>query len=1035
MDIQLNNDYNQLYNVKTFIHKDYLVIQLESNSGKYSKRFKLDELQGFNRYFRQSVDLELAKKDLIDLFEGKYIINEIKEENNAIIYFEKKEIKFILENINNNGNIAYDSLSAQMKKIIDNNQLILGIDLGTTYSSAAVMIDNNIVMIRNSLGSTTTPSYISFLSKNEVYVGELSKLLPSNDKNIIFNTKRLLGKSIDDNDIKELSKKLPFSLKKDEKYNLLKIVINFNEESNNKENNNKEEEFYPEQISALILRKIIKDSEFYLSQKIGKDIKINNCVLTVPAYFNQNQREATLNAAKIIGLNVKKMINEPTAACLAYAFNSLENTDKKMIVIDFGGGTLDITLLRFKKDKDGIYCDVKFTYGNSNFGGEDFDNLLMSKCIENCFKSSDKESKIYKESDKNQPQIIRLKRACERAKIKLSSFYSTKIFIKNNTNFKGIDFSLNKKDFLKYCKQLFDKFTQIIDDFICQSKVNKNEISEVILIGGSTLIPEIRKIIKEKFKCSNINYNLDPKEIVAMGASIRGAKFYNISSIEDIKLFDVTNLSFGVRLKGNLFKRIIPRSTKIPFQNTDLFKTTLNDQDFAVIKIFEGENKNDCDKNLLLGKFIISELPKKKEGEVKIEVKFEIDDNSILEVTASEVSNPSHIEKLVIKKQNDLVKIMEQLKEREKGISFYENKYYNKIKFSIMELEDNLKILKSKKIINPDSIEKESKNILEKIGKFLIDCDDFSNLYISFIKLYFYKLCEFYQTYNTKNNKNLKKIKEELTKLFDKIYINNKDIIFEIIEEDVDADDIYINFIYFIMQSLYDEINTIFLFSNNAKDSKDRVKSDEILNDLSRAKSLIKVCKDLIDKYSKDKTKLNNITIKDLEKIQLKIDVREAIIKINNKKIFLRFVYSKQDQIRLKELYDKYYDCTYADQNDLIDLGKMVNDATQCNEDDNFSKEWKKAEKFVSQINCRNINDDIICTIHEILENYPYDKEGHNSQMWDEFYNYKEGGTTQEDYLLYLKGKYQEKMNDINTDCIEQSVFTSILEFFNRISI
>ena len=337
MKVVLNDEYNKLYDMKTYISKDYLVLKLESESGKYSKQYNLEQLKQIDRYFNMSRNLEEAQKDLNELFGEKYSILEKKEED-VTIQFKRNNIKFILDNIQK-VDISYESLSDYMKKIIDGNQLILGIDLGTTYSCAAVMIDNNIIMIRNSLGSTTTPSYISFIDKNEVYVGELAKLLPSNEKNIIYNTKRLLGKNIEDDDIKELMQKLSFSLKKDEKYNLLKICLNFDY---GKTKGNNEEEFYPEQISALILRKIIKDSEFYLSKRIGKEIKINNCVITVPAYFNQKQRESTYNSAKIIGLNVKTMINEPTAACLAYAFQSLENSDKKMIVIDFGGEKIKI---------------------------------------------------------------------------------------------------------------------------------------------------------------------------------------------------------------------------------------------------------------------------------------------------------------------------------------------------------------------------------------------------------------------------------------------------------------------------------------------------------------------------------------------------------------------------------------------------------------------------------------------------------------------------------------------------------------------
>ena len=421
-EFKLYDESKRLINVKTYIQKDYIVLELESDTGKYSKEYKLDQLKNIERYFEQSKDLEIALTDLNDLFEEKYTIEEKDEIIILIIIYKKREIKFILDKINENINLSYDSLSAEMKKIIDSNQLILGIDLGTTYSCAAVMIDKNIIIIRNSLGLTTTPSYISFINKNEVYVGELAKLLPSNEKNIIYNIKRLLGKSIDDEEIKNMQK-LPFIIKKDNSFNLLKILLKFSNEVDN------EEEFYPEQMCSLILKKIKTDAEFYLSKKIGKKVEINNCVITVPAYFNQKQREETENSAKIIGLDVKTMINEPTAASLAYANFSLENAEKKIVVIDFGGGTLDITLLNYKKDSKKIYCDVQFTYGNTNFGGEDFDNELMSKCIESYTETFGNENNIFNDNDKSKAYILRLKRACERAKIKLSSFPSTKIHV------------------------------------------------------------------------------------------------------------------------------------------------------------------------------------------------------------------------------------------------------------------------------------------------------------------------------------------------------------------------------------------------------------------------------------------------------------------------------------------------------------------------------------------------------------------------------------------------------------------------------
>ena len=368
------NKNHKIYNAKVYIDKDKIVFEIESESIKYSNQYDLKKLQEF-RYFRQSDELNEELDYFKDLFDGNFVI-EHKGNNIELNFPQKREtIKFLLIEINDNKDIKYENLSDEMKKIIDNNKLILGIDLGTTFSCAAVMIDKNIIVIRNSLGSTTTPSFINFINKNEVYVGELAKLLPSNVKNIIYNTKRIIGKSLDEEEIKEmiLKKNLPFNFKKDNERDLLKIVLDFRsdeekdesvssnisgnskskikKEEKQEENSDDIEDFYPEQICSLILKKIIKDSEYYLTKKIGKEIRIKDCVITIPAYFNQKQREATMNSAKILGLNVKTMINEPTAASLTYAYDSIGNEDKHIIVIDFGGGTLDITSLRYKKMK------------------------------------------------------------------------------------------------------------------------------------------------------------------------------------------------------------------------------------------------------------------------------------------------------------------------------------------------------------------------------------------------------------------------------------------------------------------------------------------------------------------------------------------------------------------------------------------------------------------------------------------------------------------------------------------------------------
>ena len=271
-DLKLYDPEKNLFNCSTSIEEGCIKLQLESNNEKYINKFGLFELKKMNDYFRQFNNLQNALDDLNgSLEEEKYINKKENDYINLIIEYgrgkNKKNVTFVLNEYN--GDISYENLSDKMKKIIDNNELVLGIDLGTTNSCAAVMIKDKIIMIRNSLGSTTTPSFIYFLNRKEVCVGELVKLLPSNEKNIIYNIKRLLGKNIDDKEVAKIRNNLPFLLRRDERFDLLKIVINFG---------NLEEEFYPEQISALILKKIIEDSEFYLSKKIGKDIKIKKCV-------------------------------------------------------------------------------------------------------------------------------------------------------------------------------------------------------------------------------------------------------------------------------------------------------------------------------------------------------------------------------------------------------------------------------------------------------------------------------------------------------------------------------------------------------------------------------------------------------------------------------------------------------------------------------------------------------------------------------------------------------------------------------------
>ena len=379
MYTELESDSNK---ISLSINGNELIFKLEFNNSNqvYINNFSFENLKQINKYFKQFDWLNECKEKLERFInKHKYTIEKINNMINLNINYDEDEepikIELLLQDTSNN--IEFNSLSNKMKELIYNNELILGIDLGTTYSSTAIIIDKQLIVIPNEFGLLSTPSYISIIDDEKRYIGDLAKLSVSFDKNIIYSSKRLLGRKYNDKEINEIKNDLPFKIKKDQNSEKIKIEINYKK-------NNQEiiKEYYPEQISAMLLNKLKIDSEYYLSKKIGKEIKIKKAVITVPAYFNQEQRESTKQAAEIINLEVVRMINEPTSASLAYGYEKEENEKGNyIIVIDFGGGTLDITLLNFIKNNKGIYCDIKSSYGDTHFGGDDFDYILMKKCL------------------------------------------------------------------------------------------------------------------------------------------------------------------------------------------------------------------------------------------------------------------------------------------------------------------------------------------------------------------------------------------------------------------------------------------------------------------------------------------------------------------------------------------------------------------------------------------------------------------------------------------------------------------------------
>ena len=1017
---------NKIYNIKSFVEEDKIVIEIETGLSKYSNKYDFEYLQKF-RFFRMSDDLEEAFEDLKSLFSEEYSIEEKGNNLELIFHFRRSTINFMLNLIDDSMDISYDNLSPQMKKIIDNNELILGIDLGTTYSCASVMIDKNIIMIRNSFGSTIIPSCLTFVNNNEVCIGEFSKLMTSSGKNNIYDLKKLIGKNIDKNQIKEISSELPFNLIKDNKTNLLKIVLNFQEKHNEQKylndikNDNKE--LYPEELYSLLLKKIIKDSEFYLSKKIGKKIKINNSVITIPGYFNQNQREATLNSAKLIGLNIESILNESSAICLSYAYNNYWKESKYILVIDFGAVALNLTLLKYQKDEKGIYIYPLKTFTDTNLGGQDFDKILMNK-IKELYSTN---LKNLQENQINQ----RLKKACERAKIKLSTLEQTRIYLNIDEEDITLDCLIKKKDFINYCKELFDKLENIINDFIAKTDLDIKNISEVILAGNSTKIPKIKEIISNKFKNSRITCNLNPKEVVAMGAAIKGSTFCGLISMKEINLFDITNLSIGIKEKDNKFNTIIEKNERIPCGKKHIFKTLSDNQTSIIIDLYEIENLNNKENNLIASQYEIDGLPKKKAGEVSIEVKFEINDNSILEVKAKE-KNKSLNNNLKITKLNELD--IQSLESNINQITLYEDKEYNKIKFSIIELEEKIIKQKTQFEFNDECFRFLNNNILDKILKFLEGTQEYSNSFIIFSRYYISKIYDIFRFKINNNDDTCSRYKENLFIILDKITLVNSKIINEISGEFADCETIYKIFFDFILKIYYEKVNLIFYSTKSESKKKNNINYENILSEINEAMKLIDKCIIIINRFNLSVNNITNLNLKDLENFKLKLKVKEQIIKIKDASFLKKiFPYNKDN---LTKLYDQYFLSEAYDIDDLKELGLLAGKKYLKEDYDNFEHEFQKAINFNEWINLKKNNfniSDISNIIERILIEYPYCEKKDEDEMWDNFDLFKSKQMNANRYILLIRGKYQKLFNDDDTNDVKKQVYNNILIFLNSL--